>query len=172
MIANNNVRRLTAATLLSTLLLAGCVTGPTPYQAAEGRHGYSSEDLADDLVRANFRGNVETSEDDVEHALFRRLVEIADERGAASFAIIETETECVTSLRTSPTTTCTYRQSADAMFPYHFGVYEVDSIWHASPQREFEATATIQLFPSPDCDGAPDCFATAEALNRVAETRS
>lgn len=148
-------------------LLAGCITSPTPYQAADGRYGYISENVGEDTVRVSFRGNAKTSEDDVRQSLLRRMVEIAEERGAGSFTILESEKGCVTTLRTSPSTTCTYRQSGDAMFPYQFGVYEIGSWWHATPQREYEATATIQLFEDTSCGGAPNCQVTREARAKL-----
>ena len=154
------------------VLLSGCATGPTPYQPAEGRHGYTSQDLGERTVLVSFRGNAQTSEKQVEDALFRRMVEIADSRGAGHFTIVEEHTDCVTTLQTSPITTCTYRQSADAMFPYNFGVYEIESPWHASPRREFEASATIYRSPSTDCGDAGNCHVTSEAVERIAGEKS
>lgn len=163
--ANASIARtLGSIAILSTIALSGCATGPTPYQPAEGRHGYVSEDLSDTIVQVTFRGNVETSEEEVEAALFRRMVDIADSREAETFTVVDEKTDCVTTLRTSPITTCTYRQSADALFQYNFGVYEIESLWHDSPQREYEATATIDLTPTADCAATANCHVTSEAL--------
>lgn len=158
--------------IASIIAMGGCASAPTPYQPAEGRYGYSSQDLGEQTVLVSFRGNAETSEKQVEEALFRRMVEIADSRGAGHFTILEEQTDCVTTLRTSPITTCSYRQSADAMFPYHFGVYEVESPWHASPRREFEASATIYLSPSADCGDVVNCHVTSEAMQQIASDPS
>ena len=91
------------------------------------------------------------------------MVNRASDRGAGRFIIIDSETECVTTLEVSPTTTCVYRQSADAMFPYHFGVHEIDSLWHASPKREYQAFATMRLSSSDQCGDVLNCFVTSEA---------
>ncbi|KCZ65448.1 hypothetical protein L53_15645 [Hyphomonas sp. L-53-1-40] len=155
--------------LLAAALLTGCATAPTPYQPATNLHGYTSENVGDGLIRVSFRGNSETSRDEVEASLFHRMVDIAEENFAGSFTIVGRETACTTTLRTSPDTACTYRQSADAMFPYYFGVYELNSPWHSKPKREYEAVATIRLSPEPVCGDYADCFVTADARAAISE---
>ncbi len=149
--------------------LASCtsIPAPTPYQPASDLHGYTNEVLGDDLFRVSFRGNTGTSQQDVESKLFRRMVEIAEENEAGSFSIVGRETTCTTTLRTTPDTICTYRQSADTMFPYYFGIHEIDSPWHSSPKREYEAVATIRLSSETDCGSYMDCFVTSDARTRL-----
>ena len=153
--------------LVAAVLIAGCTTAPTPYQPVSDLHGYTSEDVGDGLVRVSFRGNSSTSQNDVEASLFRRMVDIAEEQDAGSFSIVGRETACTTTLRTSPNTTCIYHQSTDAMFPYYFGVYELDSPWRSKPEREYEAVATIRLSPETDCGDLTDCYVTSDARAEI-----
>ena len=150
-------------------LLNGCASPPTPYHPAENGYGYSSEELSPGRFHVSFRGNAETSEKAVEASLFRRIVEIAEREGAGHFVIDDSQTECVSRVRTSPTTTCTYRQSTDAMFPYTFGVHERESFWHSEVRREFEARADIHLADEADCGTQENCFVTTDARAVVDE---
>jgi hypothetical protein len=164
-----NPAAVVSVALMATGLLSGCTTAPTPYQPAADLHGYTSEAVGDGLIRVGFRGNSGTSQDEVEASLFHRMVEIAEENSAGSFLIVGRETACTTTLKTAPGTTCTYHQSADAMFPYYFGVYELDSPWHSKPKREYEATATIRLSPDADCGDFKDCFVTTDARTTLSD---
>lgn len=167
--ANLNPSPVASIALLAIALLTGCATAATPYQPATELHGYTSENVGDGLIRVGFRGNSETSRDEVEASLFHRMVEIAEEESAGSFTIVGRETACTTTLRTAPDTTCTYHQSADALFPYYFGVYELDSPWHSKPEREYEAVATIRLSPEPVCGDYADCFITTDARAAISK---
>jgi hypothetical protein len=170
MVRDLTSRRGRLLALMLGAVMAACASQPphpTPYQQAEDTYGFSSEDLDTDLVAVRFRGNPSTSEQQVEAGLFRRIVEIAEERDAKSFSILRSDSECVTSLRTSPITTCIYRQSADAMFPYHFGVREVPSIWGSVPVREYEASATVMLLDREDCAEIVNCYLTAASRSSL-----
>ena len=160
-----NRTRYFATCMIAASVVAGCALtpSPTPYQPASDLHGYTDEALAEDLFRVGFRGNAGTSQQDVEDSLFRRMVEIAETEKAGSFSIVGRETTCTTTLRTTPETTCIYHQSADTTFPYYFGIYELESPWHSSPRREYEAVATIRLSSETDCGDYRDCFVTSEA---------
>ncbi len=170
MVRDLTSRRARLLALMLGAVMVACASQPphpTPYQQAEETYGFSSEDLDTDLVAVRFRGNPSTSEHQVEAGLFRRIVEIAEERNAKSFSILRSDSECVTSLRTSPITTCIYRQSADAMFPYHFGVREVPSIWGSVPVREYEASATVMLLDREDCAEIVNCYLTAASRSSL-----
>ncbi len=70
--ANLNPSPVASIALLAIALLTGCATAPTPYQPATELHGYTSENVGDGLISVGFRGNSETSRDEVEASLFHR----------------------------------------------------------------------------------------------------
>ena len=125
--------------------------------------------MGDGLIRVGFRRNPETNRDVVEAILCHCMVAIAEEVEAGSFTIVGRETALTAPLRTAPVTTCTYHQSADALFPYYFGVYELDSPWRSKPKREYEAVATIRLSPEPVCGDYADCFITTDARAAISK---
>lgn len=158
-------RAIQVALALSALtLLAGCIAAPTPYQAQQAGYGYSEEAGADGTWRVTFRGNEHTSEAAVEEHLFRRMAQLAEREGADRFTVLEQTTDCITTLRTDEITTCTYRQPADATFPYYFGVAELEGRW-GGPRRTYEATGFMRPGGEEPCLKELLCFETAEVLS-------
>ena len=72
--------------LVMALSVIGCVT---PYQPSARRGGYSDLQLAEDVFRVSFNGNGFTHEERVRDLVLLRAAELALERGAASFAVLD-----------------------------------------------------------------------------------
>lgn len=80
----------TFATLIAAAALAACV-GPTPYRAAsaEGKFGYASSKLSDQLYRVRFTGSTRTPPRWVDAFVLYRSAQVAKEAGAPAFKIVE-----------------------------------------------------------------------------------
>jgi hypothetical protein len=88
-----------AALALSVAALAGCVTGPTPYQPyvserGPGVHGgFSDQRLAPDRYVVRFHGNDMTSRERVEGYLLYRAAELTVQNGFDWFQMADRRTE-------------------------------------------------------------------------------
>ena len=122
------------------LLVAACTT-PTPYKPAAGGYGYSEPVLADGIYRISFHGNSVTPKSTVESYLLRRMAELTLAEGHTYFSVVEAGTDCLITVRTSPTSTCTVEKPHSDNFPYYTLERDPRWFWQRGARREYEATA-------------------------------
>lgn len=79
-----------------------CTTSPTPFQAADGGFGYSSQQIEDDRYRVSFAGNSATPRETVENYLLFRAAEITLESGNDYFTVVNKDIEAYGSGSASP----------------------------------------------------------------------
>ena len=70
-------------------VLAGCGGGPTPYQPASDRYGYSEQQIEDNRYRVTFAGNDLTPADTVQNYLLYRAAEITLDRDYDYFTMVD-----------------------------------------------------------------------------------
>ena len=74
------------------LLLAGCASAPTPYQAAQGGFGYSEQQIEENRYRVSFAGNSATTRQTVEDYLLYRAAELTVQTGHDWFQVVDRNT--------------------------------------------------------------------------------
>ncbi|MGH6944911.1 MAG: CC0125/CC1285 family lipoprotein [Geminicoccaceae bacterium] len=82
-----------ALALASVLLLAGCASSPTPYQAAHDGYGYGEQQIEENRYRVSFAGNAATSRQTVEDYLLYRAAELTVQHGHDYFEVADRNTE-------------------------------------------------------------------------------
>jgi hypothetical protein len=89
------LRKLMAAAALATTLgVAACESGPTPYQpAGEEARGYSETRIENDRWRISFKGNSMTDRETVETYMLYRAAELTLQNGYDNFTIVNRDTE-------------------------------------------------------------------------------
>ena len=75
------------------LLLLGACAMETPYQAAEGRYGYSEQQIEENRYRVIFEGNPSTPRETVQNYLLYRSAELTVQNGFDYFIITDQDTE-------------------------------------------------------------------------------
>lgn len=75
------------------LILLGACTMETPYQASEGRYGYSEQQLEEDRYRVIFTGNPSTPRETVQNYLLYRAAELTVQNGYDYFTIVDRDVE-------------------------------------------------------------------------------
>lgn len=172
---------LAAVLLLGAALLVGC-TRPTPYQAmgADGsgpRYGYADRQLAEDRYRVTVSGNEATSRETVEDYLLYRAAELAHQRGAAGFRVVEREVQPVS--RTIRTYSGPRRPVGRYFLPAPFrnSFYNTDELDELGPpfaaSRElirYRLSAEIELLRELPAAPGADVYATREVLTRLGPT--
>jgi hypothetical protein len=87
------LRRTTSASVVVlALLLTGCASAPTPYQAAKGGFGYSEQQIEENRYRVSFAGNAATSRQTVEDYLLYRAAELTVQTGHDWFEVVDRNT--------------------------------------------------------------------------------
>lgn len=85
-------RILAVSVVAAATALAGCTSGPTPYQPAAGYdRGYSEQKIENERYRISFKGNSMTERDTVENYLLFRAAELTLQSGYDSFTIVNRE---------------------------------------------------------------------------------
>jgi hypothetical protein len=74
------------------LLVAGCASAPTPYQAAQGGFGYSEQQIEENRYRVSFAGNSATTRQTVEDYLLYRAAELTVQTGHDWFQVVDRNT--------------------------------------------------------------------------------
>lgn len=82
--------------------IAGCTTAPTPFKAADGGFGYSSQQIEDDRYRVSFAGNAATPRETVENYLLFRAAEITLDAGHDWFTVVNKDVEAHGAAAVSP----------------------------------------------------------------------
>ncbi len=97
------LRKLVAAAAITTTLgLAACQNGPTPYQPGAGyQGGYTESRLENDRYRVSFKGNSLTNRETVENYLLFRAAELTLQNGYDTFTIVNRDTDKDSRLRSS-----------------------------------------------------------------------
>ena len=97
------LRKLVAAAAITTTLgLAACQSGPTPYQPGAGyQGGYTESRLENDRYRVSFKGNSLTNRETVENYLLFRAAELTLQNGYDTFTIVNRDTDKDSRLRSS-----------------------------------------------------------------------
>lgn len=91
-----------AAAIITTLGMAACQSGPTPYQPGQGyQGGYSESRLENDRFRISFKGNSLTNRETVENYLLYRAAELTTQNGYDTFTIVNRDTDKDSRLRSS-----------------------------------------------------------------------
>lgn len=162
------LKTITTVTAIAGLALglAGCASGPTPYQqTGESRYGYTEQAVESDRYRISFSGNSLTERDTVETYLLYRAAELTLERGYDHFRLAQRETD------TERRVVGAYPYSRfGAQYRYYhpgYGWYGWrDPFWNDVNLREvsrYEATAEIVLGRGPAPD-TPDAFEAREVV--------
>ena len=97
--------RIALAPVAAALIVAGCATGPTPYQPLGARGatgGFTEQRLEANRYRVAFVGNQFTSRARVENYLLFRAAELTLANGFDSFTIVRRDTEREVETRVSP----------------------------------------------------------------------
>jgi outer membrane protein TolC len=81
-----------ASVVVLGLLLTGCASAPTPYQAAQGGFGYSEQQIEENRYRVSFAGNSATSRQTVEDYLLYRAAELTVQNGHDWFEVVDRNT--------------------------------------------------------------------------------
>lgn len=91
-----------AAAITTTLGLAACQTGPTPYQPG-GRYdgGYTESRIENDRYRISFKGNSLTERETVENYMLYRAAELTLQNGYDTFTIVNRDTDKDSRIRSS-----------------------------------------------------------------------
>ena len=85
---------LAALACAAALLVASCAApGPTGYRGLTGKFGYVDERVGDDTWRVVYYANTETPRTRVDQLALYRAAELARERGARHFAVMEKDFE-------------------------------------------------------------------------------
>lgn len=79
-----------------------CTTSPTPFQAADGGFGYSSQQIEEDRYRVSFAGNSATPRETVENYLLFRAAEITLDSGNDYFTVVNKDIEAYARGSASP----------------------------------------------------------------------
>lgn len=91
-----------ASTLAAASALAGCQSGPTPYQArAQSDRGYAESRIESDRYRISFKGNSMTDRATVEDYMLFRAAELTLQNGFDTFTIVDRDTDKTTDFRNS-----------------------------------------------------------------------
>jgi len=78
---------------VSSLLLLGACSVPTPYQAADGGYGYKDQQIEENRYRVSFDGNSLTPREDVQNFLLYRAAELTVESDFDYFTIVDRDLE-------------------------------------------------------------------------------
>jgi hypothetical protein len=82
------------AALAGVIGLAGCQSGPTPYQPGGGaQRGYAETKIEGDRYRISFKGNSLTDKDTVENYMLYRAAELTLQNGFDNFTIANRDTD-------------------------------------------------------------------------------
>jgi hypothetical protein len=81
-----------ASIIVLGLLLTGCASAPTPYQAAQGGFGYSEQQIEENRYRVSFAGNSATPRQTVEDYLLYRAAELTVQTGHDWFEVVDRNT--------------------------------------------------------------------------------
>ena len=91
-----------AAAITTTLGVAACQSGPTPYQPSVGRDlGYTESRIENDRYRISFKGNSLTDRETVENYLLYRAAELTLQNGYDVFTVVNRDTDKESRLRSS-----------------------------------------------------------------------
>lgn len=152
-------RILAVSVVAAATALAGCTSGPTPYQPAAGYdRGYSEQKIENERYRISFKGNSMTERDTVENYLLFRAAELTLQSGYDSFTIVNRDTDKDSRTRV----TGGYSRFSYMYFSPRWGwVHSWDPFW-ASPARydevtSYEAFAEIVMKRGPKGDD-PSAF--------------
>lgn len=91
--------RILLITVAVTSLICGCAT---PYQSTKFMGGYSDTQLAQDMFRVYFRGNVYTSMERAQDFALLHAAELAKQHGFAYFAVIDESSSTSVHAYTTP----------------------------------------------------------------------
>lgn len=124
------------------LMLSACTT-QSPYHSAKNGVGYSDAEISDTVYSVSYQGNAKMEQSLIEDFLLLRMADLTLEKDMDHFTIVLNDTVCATTVRTSPTTTCTFEHSASDTSPFA-SVYN-DVSWLGPSTNAYSATATIIL---------------------------
>lgn len=105
---------------LACFAIAAC-TGPTPYQAAEKRDGYTDTAIEADRYRVSFSGNTVTDRETVETYLLYRAAELTLAKDRDWFRIADQDTEIHTRYRNIHAGSASFAFGPHGFGPYGFG---------------------------------------------------
>jgi hypothetical protein len=153
-----------SAGLCAGLLLAGCATGPAPYQpkTADTYSGYTDQQLAQNRYRVTYSGTSSTPRAVVENYLLFRAAQVTQAAGFAAFAFDDRDTKAHTSYFTDDTGWFGHR---------HFGWYWSD--WPLNDQIEsrpitrYEAYAEIVMLTADQAKADPRSLNALDVLSRL-----
>jgi len=129
-----------AAAITTTLGLAACSSGPTPYQPGAGRGdtGYAESKIENDRYRISFKGNSLTERETVENYLLYRAAELTLQNGFDTFTIVNRDTDKNSSIRQSGGYMGS-RMSYSYFVPRYGWVRSWDPFW-STPTSYYEVT--------------------------------
>lgn len=151
--------------LCTGLLLAGCATGPTPYQAktADTSSGYADQQLAQNRYRVTYVGTSNTPRTTVEDYLLFRAAQVTQAAGFVAFAFDDRDTKAHT----------TYFTDDFGWFgPPHrrfgwWGGWPMDDEIETRPVTRYEAYAEIIMLTADQAKADPRSLNAQDVLNRL-----
>ena len=161
---------LAVAMVAAATSLAGCTSGPTPYQPAAGYdRGYSEQKIENDRYRISFKGNSMTERDTVENYLLFRAAELTLQSGYESFTIVERDTDKDSRLRSTG-----YSRFSYMYFSPRWGwMHSWDPFWSSRSQYDevtsYEAFAEIVMKRGPKGDD-PKSFDARQVSDNLGST--
>lgn len=149
-----------AIAISAAALLAGCV-GPTPYEPAADRYGYSERPLEADRYRVTFAGNPQTSRETVETYLLYRAAEVTLQAGKDWFKLAERDTETKTRYQVQPTAISGFGFGRFGLRRYglRHGYFFTDVAGaQGRPITRYEAFADVLVFAGSKPTDDPDAY--------------
>lgn len=159
-----------ASALAASTALAGCQSGPTPYQArAQSDLGYAESRIESDRYRISFKGNSMTERETVEDYMLYRAAELTLQNGYDTFTIVERDTDKSTDVRNYGGH---FRSRLSYMYfsPRYGWAGAWDPFWTPSSFREvtrYEAFAEIVMNRGSG-NGGPNVFEAREVSQNLA----
>ena len=140
------------AALAGALGVAGCQSGPTPYQPGGGNaRGYSETRIEADRYRISFKGNSLTDKETVETYMLYHAAELTLQNGFDVFTIVDRDTDKNSRIREVGGYAST-RLSYAYFVPRYGWVGHYDTFWTPGMYDEvtrYEAYAEITMSRGP-----------------------
>lgn len=136
---------ISAVLFAASLLVLPACTSITPYQSEQAGYGFSELVQVGGTYQVSFRGNSKTPRDTVKDYLLLRMAETTLERDQDYFTVVEQETDCLITVRTSPTSECTIRRPDEAQFPFYEIEEEPRWFWQQRSRKEYESIAFFTM---------------------------
>jgi hypothetical protein len=157
------------ASLCLGLLLAGCVTGPAPYQAKteDTSSGYTDQQLAQNRYRVTYTGTNSTPRAVVETYLLFRAAQVTQAAGFAAFAFDDRDTKAHTTYFTDD---FGWFGPRHRRFGWYWSGWDMDDQLESRPITRYEAYAEIVMLTADQAKADPRALNAQDVLSHLAPT--